>query len=71
VLQYHIMSREKKSAEETQIAKCDSDLSNKEKKESVDDNEPSRRGGYQIYTSFRCRNASSDDQGKGIRANEL
>jgi len=32
VLQYHIMSREKKSAEETQIAKCDSDLSNKEKK---------------------------------------
>ena len=67
------MSRgeKKQNAEETQIAKCDSDCSNKENIESVDDNEPSRKGGYQIYTSFRCRNASSDDQDKGIRANEL
>jgi len=28
-------------------------------------------GGYQIYTSFRCRSASNDDQGKGIQTNEL
>ena len=41
-----------------------------QKNESVDDNEPSRRVGYQIYTSFRCRNASND-QGKGIQTNEL
>lgn len=39
----------RQSAEETQIAKCDSDCSNKEKNESVDDDVPSRRGGYQIY----------------------
>ena len=76
ILRYNIIScreREKRqSAEEIQIANAIAiALIMKKEFETVDDNEPSRRVGYQIYTSFRCRNASNDDQGKGIQTNEI
>jgi hypothetical protein len=74
VLQYHInVEREnRQSVEETRTAKCDSDCSNKKKKMCRLMTTNPAEGVIGIKSiCFRCRNASSDGQGKGIGANEL
>ena len=60
----------RQSAEETQIAKCDSDCSNKEKMSRLMTTYPAEGVGIKSIC-FRCRNASNDNQSKGIRANEF